>query len=311
MIHKWSDCNAISKISIKVNGSLPGYTYASFVHKIAQVDKSPILIQFPLSLISRKNKNWIIFQISLEEIANSKFNESISQMIDKIKLATQRKYSKTIFWDTAWDTSCFVSNKGNSISINARMTQNCKIFEKGGECILDKIELINESVDLIVEISSVNIISPIITKDSLHGKIIIDVIQIRRHKLNPTILTEYAFDSVLDSNNENSTQIKSAHADYNKYFDMLKKGVPRRAVEQRITCDGLDVCILDGGLSKPPSKRKVFAASDLQSFKLKKNLIVKEKYKPKSGVHLGISFDDIQNKLKGLRKTKFADILAK
>ena len=114
-------------------------------------------------------------------------------------------------------------------------------------------------------------------------------------------IEKYSFD-----NNEKETPKK----EYAKYFDMLKKGVPRRAVEQRMISEGIDIGVLDGkniplNNKNNPIPINKFSVQDLKNIKLKKTSQNKKiaKTKPRKGIQLGISLDSIQNALKSLKKT--------
>ena len=91
---------------------------------------------------------------------------------------------------------------------------------------------------------------------------------------------------------------------------MLKKGVPRRAVEQRMISEGIDIGVLDGkniplNNKNNPIPINKFSVQDLKNIKLKKTSQNKKiaKTKPRKGIQLGISLDSIQNALKSLKKT--------
>ena len=87
---------------------------------------------------------------------------------------------------------------------------------------------------------------------------------------------------------------------------MLKIGVPRKAVEQRMISDGVDPEVLNGKVIKnKPSPIKKFSAQDFKNIKLKKTMPKERPKKPSKGIQLGISLDSIQNALRGLRKTNF------
>ena len=87
---------------------------------------------------------------------------------------------------------------------------------------------------------------------------------------------------------------------------MLKLGVPRKAVEQRMISDGIDPEVLNGKIIKnnasTPTIQK-FSAQDFKNIKLKKTTPKERPKKPSKGIQLGISLDSIQNALRGLRKT--------
>ena len=170
--------------------------------------------------------------------------------------------------------------------------------------------IVNSIVDLIFGISTIQIICPFDENDILFGRINIDILQIRKHTVCDYNLTENLF--------VNNDKYKE---EYFKYFDMLKKGVPKKAVELKMISEGLDPMILNSSykfkstsnidknvitnMNKNQLKSNILV-NELRNVKLKKistaNLKSKNK-KLSMGVSLGISLEAIQKSLKSLRKT--------
>lgn len=99
------------------------------------------------------------------------------------------------------------------------------------------------------------------------------------------------------------------HPVYGTYFRMLKKRVPKPAVQHKMRMNGLDPDILDWDASKPlPSAQSdtpvdqlsLSLQDDHQLRKTETNTHIK---KPQDGAGHGLSLDEIVNGLKSLRKT--------
>ena len=86
---------------------------------------------------------------------------------------------------------------------------------------------------------------------------------------------------------------------------MIKKGVPRPAVEQKMKCDGVDIGILDGLAPAVVPVATRICAQELKNTKLRR---VRDRVEPRTipkqkGISLGISYEDIHRALKNLRRT--------
>jgi hypothetical protein len=101
------------------------------------------------------------------------------------------------------------------------------------------------------------------------------------------------------------------HEVFGKYFKMIQHGIPRMAVEQKMTMDGIPLEIVGKKLldfnpgdivpTVEPLKRTSFL-EDLQTTKSTK-LVHTEIQKSKKGRGHGISLAEIRKKLQSLRKT--------
>tara|TARA_Y100000389_G_scaffold203859_1_gene253786 strand:- start:889 stop:1569 length:681 start_codon:yes stop_codon:yes gene_type:complete len=217
----------------------------------------------------------------------------------------ERKYDKKIHWD-----SRIVDQKVDKVRFTASLSSNCSIFNSRGERIQLPIikDLKNHAVEFIIQLSKIQIISPFDEDNILYGKVLMEILQIRCHQSIPTRLELYSFSNtdLIIKKSISKEPIKCADPSYKKYFDMIKMGVPKKAVEQRIISDGHDICILDGKLSEKKTITKSNMLSGLENCKLKKTKqIERKKTFNQIGFGLGISFEEIQNKLKSLRKTHF------
>ena len=138
-------------------------------------------------------------------------------------------------------------------------------------------------------------------KENLYGRILLEIAQIRRHETGFIPIQNYSFDTIQQNQGSSDNKPK----EYTKYFSMLKMGVPRKAVEQRMISDGIDPEVLNGKVikNKPSPIIQKFSAQDFKNIKLKKTMPKERPKKPSKGIQLGISLDSIQNALRGLRKT--------
>ena len=253
-----------------------------------------ILIQSTLSTIISKNRDWISFQMSIEETKHKEFFKSFQMLLNKIKSITQKKYNKPIIWDD-------FNQSGSTITISARILSGCTLYNNLGNKQEIDNTLKNSIVDFIFVISQVQIVSSLMDdKENLYGRILLEIAQIRRHETGFIPIQNYSFDTIQQNQGSSDNKPK----EYTKYFSMLKMGVPRKAVEQRMISDGVDTGILDGKVIKnKPSPMQKFSAQDFKNIKLKKTIPKERPKKPSKGIQLGISLDSIQNALRGLRKT--------
>ena len=215
-IHRWSKPHDIDNVSPIIQNSVPGNSFMSQYHKISYVHRKKeqfIYIQSTIGTVLSKNKNWISLKISIEEKKHTLFFKTLLNLTQKIKTITQHKYKKHIIWD---DNMNHIS--GNTIILNGRITQECSIFDTQRNTSILNPSISNNVIDVIFSFSYVQIVSPLDEIDTLYGKIIIEIVQIRIHNHTISPLEQYAFDTT--HNKHNST--------YNTYFDMLQKGVPRK-----------------------------------------------------------------------------------
>ena len=287
MIHVWSSLNTLDNVKPIIGGSVPGYSFLSQYHTVSSKEQKSILIQSPLSCISYKNKDWIHFDISVEENQHSSFVHYLQKFISKIHKSIQKKYQKNIDWDHS-----IITKSPTTKSIHAKILKGCQTYDVYQNKLNDTNILEKNIADFIFSISQIRIVRHMDEENILYGKILFEIVQIRTHNTETVIPENCLFESP-----------------HLKYFDMLKKGVPRQAVEQRMNADGVDTNILDNhgkklGITTSPIRKVSFTANDLKNTKLKKTTQNKKKTKPKLGIHLGISYEDIQNTLKGLRKTR-------
>jgi hypothetical protein len=232
--------------------------------------------------------------------------------MNKLQSITQNKYTKKIIWEN-------IKSYDGSKILNCKLENGCLYFDNNKNLLEIDNTIVNSTVDLIFGISTIQIICPFDENDILFGKINIDILQIRKHTVCDYNLTEHMFDKYKD--------------EYFKYFDMLKKGVPKRAVELKMISEGIDPKILNNfnpnlnnnlnlnnhlnttlsnnvntTLSNNLNKNKLNStifANELKNVKLKKVATTNSKTKSKKismGVSLGISLDAIQKSLKSLRK---------
>ena len=180
--------------------------------------------------------------------------------------------------------------------------KGCQVYDNYQVKQDDENLLVKSVADFIFSVSHVRIVKPM-DEDTLYGKILFEIIQIRTHNMKSPVPDTCVFESV-----------------HSKYFDMLQKGVPRQAVEQKMICDGVDISILDNkhhsthsihtqNTASSLQQKLTFSANDLKNAKLRKiTPNNKKKTRPKLGIHLGISYEDIQNRLKSLRKTRLISL---
>mgnify|MGYP001386079322 CR=1 FL=1 len=293
MITLWSDIQNLKTPSIST--SISGDFSRSRYH-LLKCEKKPFLIQFPISNINCINRNWLSFQLCSNEKRIDNFIRHFSELNECIYKRIESRYNKPIHWDER------INSSKDRVSFNACVNSSCIIYNETGERTSHRIiDLKNSVVEFIVQLSRVQLISPFDDETILYGKILLDIVQIRHNSINIVKLESYSFQNTIPVDNKKTT---CAHKDYKKYFDMLKMGVPRKAVEQRIIAEGLDIGILDGKISsKKDNNINQLSILDLKNCKLKKTEVVKHKKVYKMGFGLGISFEDIQNRLKSLRKT--------
>lgn len=299
MIFFWSDIEKVKDVSLST--SVSGDTGRTRYH-LLKYKKKPLIFQFPIISIISVSRNWIKFELCRNEKRIDKFVNGLTDLNDKIYKKIQSRYNKPIHWDD-------ILNKGKErLQLDAFVSKCCLIFNDAGvQSQLKLIDLKNSAVEFIVQVSRVQIISPFDDDTTLYGKLLLDVLQIRHNSCNVAKLDTYSFQNHVNyrqGSNQDKRNILCAHDDYRKYFDMLKMGVPRKAVEQRIISEGLDIGILDGKICNESSKKpSQLSISDLKNCKLKKTEVVKEKKVYKMGFGFGISFDEIQKSLRSLRKT--------
>ena len=302
MIHRYSKPESLENIKVILSNSIPGDSYMSQYHNILSKSEKKgnihqndnILIQSPLSTIISKNRDWISFRMSIEETKHKEFFKSFQILIHRIKSVTQKKYNKPIIWDN-------FHQSGNTITINGKILPGCTLYDNIGNKQEIENTLKNSIVDFIFVISQVQIVSSLIDDtDKLYAKILIEIAQIRKHETGFIPIQNYSFDTIQQNQGSSDNKPK----EYAKYFNMLKMGVPRKAVEQRMISDGIDPEVLNGKIIKnKPSPIKKFSAQDFKNIKLKKTIPKEKSKKPSKGIQLGISLDSIQNALRGLRKT--------
>ena len=302
MIHRYSKPETIENIKVILSNSIPSNSYMSQYHNILSKSEKKgnihqndnILIQSTLSTIISKNRDWISFQMSIEETKHKEFFKSFQMLLNRIKSITQKKYNKPIIWDD-------FNQSGSTITISARILSGCTLYNNLGNKQEIDNTLKNSIVDFIFVISQVQIVSSLMDdKENLYGRILLEIAQIRRHETGFIPIQNYSFDTIQQNQGSSDNKPK----EYTKYFSMLKMGVPRKAVEQRMISDGVDTGILDGKVIKnKPSPMQKFSAQDFKNIKLKKTIPKERPKKPSKGIQLGISLDSIQNALRGLRKT--------
>ena len=304
MIHRYSKPETIENIKVILSNSIPSNSYMSQYHNILSKSEKKgnihqndnILIQSPLSTIISKNRDWIFFRMSIEETKHKEFFKSFQMLLNRIKSITQKKYNKPIIWDD-------FNQSGSTITISARILSGCTLYNNLGNKQEIDNTLKNSIVDFIFVISQVQIVSSLMDdKENLYGRILLEIAQIRRHETGFIPIQNYSFDTIQQNQGSSDNKPK----EYTKYFTMLKMGVPRKAVEQRMISDGIDPEVLNGKIIKnKPSPIKKFSAQDFKNIKLKKTMPKERPKKPTKGIQLGISLDSIQNALRGLRKTNF------
>ena len=302
MIHRYSKPETIENIKVILSNSIPSNSYMSQYHNILSKSEKKgnihqndnILIQSPLSTIISKNRDWIFFRMSIEETKHKEFFKSFQMLLNKIKSITQKKYNKPIIWDD-------FNQSGSTITISARILSGCTLYNNLGNKQEIDNTLKNSIVDFIFVISQVQIVSSLMDdKENLYGRILLEIAQIRKHETGFIPIQNYSFDTIQQNQGSSDNKPK----EYTKYFSMLKMGVPRKAVEQRMISDGVDTGILDGKVIKnKPSPIKKFSAQDFKNIRLRKTMPTERPKKPSKGIQLGISLDSIQNALRGLRKT--------
>lgn len=302
MIHRYSKPESLENIKVILSNSIPGDSYMSQYHNILSKSEKKgnihqndnILIQSPLSTIISKNRDWISFRMSIEETKHKEFFKSFQILINRIKSVTQKKYNKPIIWDN-------FNQSGNTITINGKILPGCTLYNNLGNKQEIENTLKNSIVDFIFVVSKVQIVSSLIDDtDKLYAKILIEIAQIRKHETGFIPIQNYSFDTI----QQNQEQPDNKQKEYAKYFNMLKMGVPRKAVEQRLISDGIDPEVLNGKVIKnKPSPMQKFSAQDFKNIQLKKTITKERPKKLSKGIQLGISLDSIQNALRGLRKT--------
>lgn len=306
MIFLWSNSERIS--NIHVSTSICGNSNCSRYHLLS-INKNPVLIQFPILSINSINRNWIDFQLCCIEHKLDKFISHFSKITNNLYRTIENKYNKKIHWDGK-----IVDHKIDKVRFSANVSSHCSIFNSKGEKMQLPIltDLKNHAVEFIIQLSKIQVISPFDEDNILYGKILMEIIQIRCHQSIPTRLELYSFSNInsnvkcKEKEDAGARTIECADPSYKKYFDMIKMGVPKKAVEQRIISDGHDICILDGKLSEKKPITKLSMLSGLENCKLKKTKqIERKKTFNQIGFGLGISFEEIQKKLKSLRKTHF------
>lgn len=213
------------------------------------------------------------FVKKIEVIAKQRIQKDIKIM--KSKKEKKRK-------DLSFRAKEFISNikyTGGCIPKPDRMRVNCY------DNILtfnDKKE--NISIDYLKSKSYIKLLlSPSkiwINKDK-YG-VYWEVLQIKMYP--KTVLNKYSFidsDYKKYSDNDNTSQSTvSVHPIYNKYFDMIKKGVPKQAVKNKMLLDNLDPSIIDKPVSNNLSKCNAIMSNlhnDISNFKNLKSVKLQNK----------------------------------
>ncbi|PQM62238.1 MAG: hypothetical protein CML47_01215 [Rhodobacteraceae bacterium] len=283
MIYSLSDFQEIDNLKPIISGSIPGNNYHSLYHKVSyKAAEQTILFQSPLCNIVSFKKDWICFQFNTEEKINSNFAKSFQKLLKRITRKTESKYIKKIVWD--------LPNSGPVISLSGIIIKGCLLYDDTKNLLELNEDIKNNVSDFIFTISCVRLISPFDDETRLYGKIMFEILQIRTRPQKVVAPQCFAFKSQPQS----------------KYLDMIKKGVPRPAVEQKMKCDGVDIGILDGSAASavvPVATR--ICAQELKNAKLRR---VRERAEPRAmpkqkGISLGISYEDIHRALKNLRRT--------
>lgn len=299
-IYLFTNCNKLENIQPKISGSILGDRVYSQYHTIKYDKNKRIKIQSPLCKVFSKNHNWLNNRMAIEEKKNVVFLDHLKSLMTKLQKITQKKYTKQIIWEN-------MKSYNGSKMFNCKIYPGCLCFDNKGNKLKIDDKIVNATIDFIFEISTIQIICPFDEKDILFGKINIDILQIRKHTLFDQNIQENMFHDV--------THSPTKHEGYFKYFDMLKKGVPKQAVELKMSSEGIDPSILNDNIYdenrntninkiQNHSKMNKILSNDLKNVKLKKITNLKSKTKRISmGVSLGISLEAIQNSLKSLRKT--------
>ena len=248
MIHRYSKPESLENIKVILSNSIPSNSYMSQYHNILSKSEKKgnihqndnILIQSTLSTIISKNRDWISFQMSIEETKHKEFFKSFQILLNRIKSITQKKYNKPIIWDD-------FNQSGSTITISARILPGCTLYDNIGNKQEIDNTLKNSIVDFIFVISQVQIVSSLMDdKENLYGRILLEIAQIRKHETGFIPIQNYSFDTI--QQNQGSSDNKQK--EYAKYFNMLKLGVPRKAVEQKLVSDGIDPEVLNGKVIK-------------------------------------------------------------
>lgn len=300
MIHTGS-LESLKRVKPTVIGSITSCNYSQY-HRITVNDKkSSILIQSPITTITNKNGNWISFKISIEETLHKNFINALFVFFNKVYDKIQKRYQKLIQFDKPFIV-------GNTVTFYASMVNGCQIYDASGILSNDSPQK-SSPAEFIFCLSQVQVSSTIDSPDELYGRILIEIVQVRLHDINAKALRELSF---IDTNKADiPTKIEQEQVEgqviegYEKYFKMLKMGIPKAAVKQRMLTEGAEPDVLDG---KTPSALKpiqTFDATHLRSKILKKTEKIVKKTQLKGGIGLGLSLDTIQSALTGLRKTRF------
>ena len=220
MIHRYSKPETIENIKVILSNSIPSNSYMSQYHNILSKSEKKgnihqndnILIQSTLSTIISKNRDWISFQMSIEETKHKEFFKSFQMLLNKIKSITQKKYNKPIIWDD-------FNQSGSTITISARILSGCTLYNNLGNKQEIDNTLKNSIVDFIFVISQVQIVSSLMDdKENLYGRILLEIAQIRKHETGFIPIQNYSFDTI-QQNQGSSDNKQKENA---KYSNMLK-----------------------------------------------------------------------------------------
>ena len=293
MIYRWSNLNELDNVKLLLSDCISSENYHSFYHEIKQINNfNGIMIQFPICKLNILKKDWISLKFCVEDHKNGSINIIFQKFLRKIMKKTENRYNKII----KWDNSSYWQSYDNTMNISGKLVKNCLLYDINKNLLKIDKTLEKKVVDFILNIKSVRLIKPLDDKTNLIGKIIFEIHQLRIHDPISHVSNSYLFV------NENE-----------KYLDMLKKGVPRKAVEQKMELDGKNPLSLNNSsiqcINSTP-KKIMFSASDLKNAKLRKVNVTQNKKKPSRGINLGISYEDIQNTLKNLRRTNLISFIS-
>ena len=310
----------INTIKPEFSRCIPGYTIGCHEYFIS-TNKNPLYIQFPPCKVVALNKSSIFMVFSsIDNYIDTFFSELEVLRKTIVKKIEQKNRNIVINW-----SSPIYNNVNDSkIPFRAYIDTQLKIYNYSKEVISSDVNLLNQNyIDSIIEIEKIQLKSSYLLENNKRyvGTIIFKVVQIRipnsfEHLKTPLITVTSSEYNTKTSHPMQKEGTFISHPLYSKYFRMLRHGIPKQAVKQKLLMENIPITLLDYSESDmvPDTMKQDLPRHDNINLQLKnKHLqetvkIVKNKDNKLRKTTHGITLADILTKIKLLRKTGFMKI---
>jgi len=303
--------------------AVPGLLYGTHDYFLS-VDHLPIRFQCPPCRVLIQRRDMTKLSFSLADCSEG-YIDKFENVIKKVYKQIEKKHKKN---SITWSHICH-KNSDETCTLTALMNSGIKVYDTTACAVFGMEDFTKERyIECILEIEKVSISRFYDTNKAIsyNGRVVCSILQIRVTKTPdiadireyPTRLkVDVRMDPITDhiknpiKNSVESENSFIGHEVYGKYFKMIQHGIPRMAVEQKMTMDCIPLEIVGKKLldfnpgdivpTVEPLKITSFL-EDLQTTKSTK-LVHTEIQKSKKVRGHGISLVEIRKKLQSLRKT--------